>query len=121
MAHGIYGTSLRAVWCNVLFTRQHLGISSDSAVVSSTAQIIDIRLRAKALDYSQYTPICQNVPVLPSRRLPSADKVFIVLVPSLYETPDCWVVSHNCVSHSAVGRFDKAVCTVLAHQCSLVH
>ncbi|KFD66210.1 hypothetical protein M514_10252 [Trichuris suis] len=68
---------------------------TDSEVVSSTAQIIDIRLHVKALDYSQYTPICQNVPAPLSWRLVSADKVFIVLVPSrlhpsepLYEPPD---------------------------------
>ncbi|KFD64662.1 hypothetical protein M514_23120 [Trichuris suis] len=75
MTHGIYGTCLRAVWCKVLFTRQHLGISSASEVVSNTAQIIDIRLRVKTLEYSQYTPICQNVLASPSWRPPSADEV----------------------------------------------
>ncbi|KFD50460.1 hypothetical protein M513_08687 [Trichuris suis] len=55
MADGIYGTCLRAVWCKVLFTRQRLGISSDSEVVSNTAQIINIRLRVKTFDYLQYT------------------------------------------------------------------
>ncbi|KFD54049.1 hypothetical protein M514_05068 [Trichuris suis] len=81
MAHGIYGTYLQAVWCKVLFTTQHFGSSSDSEVVRNTAQIIDIRLRVKTLDYSQYTPICQNVPASPFWQLSSADEVFIVLLP----------------------------------------
>ncbi|KFD57621.1 hypothetical protein M513_01291 [Trichuris suis] len=82
MAHGIYGTCLRAVWCKVLFTTHHFGISSDSEVARNTAQIIDIRLRVKTLDYSQYTAICQNVPASsPFWQLSSADEVFIVLVP----------------------------------------
>ncbi|KFD49025.1 hypothetical protein M513_10073 [Trichuris suis] len=42
MAHGVYATCLRAVWCKVLFTRQHLGISSDSEVVSNTPCCIDL-------------------------------------------------------------------------------
>ncbi|KFD62395.1 hypothetical protein M514_25403 [Trichuris suis] len=103
-------------------------ISSDSEVVSNTAQIIDIRLRVKALDYWQYTPICQNVPAPLCWRLPSVDEVFIVLVSSrlhpsepLYEPPDCGVVSPKCVSHSAMGHFDEVVRTVLAHQCSLMY
>ncbi|KFD49064.1 hypothetical protein M513_10006 [Trichuris suis] len=81
MEHGIYGTCLRAVWCKVLLTRQHSGISSDSEVVRDTAQIIQIRLRVKALDYSQYTLIYQKVPASPLWHLSSADEVFIVIVP----------------------------------------
>ncbi|KFD48540.1 hypothetical protein M513_10551 [Trichuris suis] len=91
-------------------------------------QTIDVRLRVKTLGYSQYTPICQNDPAPPSWRLPSADEVFVVLVPCrlhpsepLCEPPDCWVVGHKSISHSAMGRFDEAVGTVLAHQCSLVY
>ncbi|KFD59185.1 hypothetical protein M514_28636, partial [Trichuris suis] len=61
-------------------------------------------------------PICQNVPAPPSWLLPSANEVFIVLVPSrlhpsepFYEPPEMWPVhQRTLMGQERTNNFDVA-------------